>query len=84
FFASLFDVIEPKYRSSGQGLVISFGLLTGSLAPVVLGWIKTTMSLSQGMSMMAAVSLLGAVLTALTLVLFFKRDAILNGKGTYE
>lgn len=76
FFAGLFDVVEPKYRGSGQGLVISFGLLVGSLAPVMLGWIKTVFGLSQGISLMSAVSLLGAVSIAITLVLFFNRDYV--------
>ena len=76
FFAGLFDVVEPKYRSSGQGLVISFGLLIGSLAPVVLGWIKTVFGLSLGISLMSFASLLGAVFIALTLILFFNRDYI--------
>jgi len=76
FFAALFDVLEPKYRSSGQGLVISFGLLIGSLAPVALGWIKTAVGLSQGISLMSAVSLLGATVIALTILFFFNRDYI--------
>lgn len=76
FFAGLFDVVEPKYRSSGQGLVISFGLLVGSLAPVLLGWIKTEFGLSQGISLMSVVSLLGAVSIALTVILFFNRDYV--------
>ena len=76
FFAALLDVIEPKYRSSCQGIVISFGLLIGSIAPVALGWIKGTVGLSQGIGLMSAVSFLGAVVTGLTLVLFFKRDYV--------
>lgn len=76
FFAGLFDVVEPKYRSSGQGLVISFGLLVGSIAPVFLGWIKTILGLSLGISMMSIASLLGAISIAITLVLFFNRDYV--------
>lgn len=76
FFAGLFDVIEPKYRGSGQGLVISFGLLVGSLAPVLLGWIKTGIGLSQGISLMSVASLLGAITIALTIILFFNRDYV--------
>lgn len=76
FFAGLFDVVEPKYRSSGQGLVISFGLLIGSVAPVILGWIKTVFSLSQGISLMSAVSFTGFLITTLTILVFFKKDYI--------
>jgi len=77
FFAALFDVIEQKYRSSSMGVVVSCGLFVGSMAPVVLGWIKTTMGLSTGIALMSVVSLLGAVFSGLTLLMFFKKDYVL-------
>ncbi|MDX9867414.1 MAG: MFS transporter [Kiritimatiellia bacterium] len=82
FFAGLFDVLEIRYRSSGQGLVISFGLLIGALAPVILGWMKGTLGLSRGIGLMSGVSLLGAVMTGLTLMLFFRKDYVSSPAGT--
>lgn len=75
-FATLFDVIENQYRSSAMGLVISFALLVGALAPITLGWIKSVAGLSVGITLMSGVSLLGAAITALTLGLFFRKDYI--------
>ena len=75
-FAALFDVIEDKYRSSATGVVISCALLVGSVAPVLLGWIKIHYGLSSGLTLMGSVSLLGSVITTATLLFFFKKDYV--------
>jgi MFS family permease len=41
-YAVLFDVIEPRYRSSAVGLMLSFVFFVSAFAPVALGWAKTT------------------------------------------
>jgi hypothetical protein len=51
-------------------------MLVGSIAPVILGWIKIIMDLSYGISMMSAVSLLGAIITGLTVIFFIMKDYI--------
>lgn len=76
FFPLLFDVVEPKYRSSCQGFVICFGLIIGAVAPIALGHIKTTIGLNWGIASMSLVSLTGCLLVLVTQLLFFKRDHI--------
>ncbi|MBC8126028.1 MAG: MFS transporter [Gloeobacteraceae cyanobacterium ES-bin-144] len=72
--AAPFDVIPPKYRASATGVILSVGFLMGSLAPVVLGWIKTHMSLSAGLSALGYVHLFSAALVFIAMKFFFKSD----------
>ena len=73
-FAALFDVIEPKYRASSIGIMLSIGFIIGALAPVLLGWAKTAVGLELGISLLASCYVAGAVLIAIGLKLFFKND----------
>jgi len=73
-FAALFDVIEPKYRSSSIGVMLSIGFIIGALAPVLLGWAKTAVGLDLGISLLGCCYLVGASLIAIGLKLFFKKD----------
>ncbi len=73
-FAALFDVIEPKYRSSSIGVMLSIGFIIGALAPVLLGWAKTAVGLDLGISLLACCYIAGALLIAIGLKLFFKKD----------
>jgi len=72
--AAPFDVIPPRYRSSATGVILSVGFLMGSLAPVVLGWIKTHLSLGAGLSALGYVHLFSAALIFIAMKFFFKRD----------
>ena len=73
-FAALFDVIEPKYRSSSIGVMLSIGFIIGALAPVLLGWAKSAVSMEWGISLLAGCYVIGAVLIGIGLKLFFKKD----------
>lgn len=75
-FAALFDVIEPKYRSSATGFMLSIAFIISSLSPVILGWIKEKSSLSFGFSILGFVYLLSAIIIFLALKFFFHRDFI--------
>jgi fucose permease len=52
-YASLFEVIEPKFHASATGAMTAFAFVLGSLAPVVLGAIKQKVGLSVGFSGLA-------------------------------
>ncbi len=75
-FAALFDVIEPKYRSSSVGIMLSFAFIVGSLAPVILGWIKTRFGLDTGISSLAFFYVFGALIIMIGLRKFFYRDFV--------
>lgn len=75
-FAALFDVIEPKYRSSATGFMLSIGFIISSLSPVLLGWIKERSGLSFGFSILGLAFILSAVVVFVNMKVFFKRDLI--------
>jgi MFS family permease len=73
-YAVLYDVIPPKYHSSASGIMIMTGFAVGSLAPVVLGYIKSALGLSFGISMLAVVWLVCGVLMILAGKSFYLKD----------
>lgn len=73
-FASLFDVVAPRYRASASGLMLCFAFIIGSSAPMVLGWIRDNFGMNYGIASLAAFYLAGGVIILLGRNLFFKRD----------
>ncbi len=59
FFASLHDVINPRYRAAASGMFCCGGFILGSAAPTVLGKIAETFSMTTGMSTLGVFYLLG-------------------------
>lgn len=75
-FAALYEVIEPKYRSSATGIMISFAFIVGALAPVVLGWIKQQAGLELAIQSLAVAQIIAAVLLVLAAKYTFSHDQI--------
>jgi len=73
-FAALFDVVEPKYRSSATGVMLAFAFIIGALAPVILGWMKLNVGLGVGISGLSIFYLAGALSLFIGLRFFFNRD----------
>ena len=74
FFASLHDVINPRYRAAASGLFCCGGFILGSAAPTVLGKIAETFSMKTGMSTLGLFYLMGACA-----VFFARRCAMARG-----
>jgi MFS family permease len=70
----LYDVIPEKYHASASGVMIMLGFGTGSLAPIVLGYLKPVVGLSYGITLLAAIWILCGILMVLGYRYFFKRD----------
>ncbi len=49
-WASLYDVVKPRWRSSALGLMNSIGWLGGSLAPVSIAWASERFGMSAAIS----------------------------------
>jgi sugar phosphate permease len=75
-YATLFEVIEPKYRSTSVGLSAMFAYVTASIAPFLLGYLKPTLGLSDGLSALSIAYLLGGICILIALKWFFKKDKI--------
>lgn len=75
-FAVLFDVVEPKYRSSAAGLMLSFGFIAGALSPILLGFMKTVIGLDRSLAGLGIFYVLAGFSVWIGLKLFFNRDYI--------
>jgi hypothetical protein len=71
-YASLFLVTPTAIRSSVSGAMIMFAFLIGAFAPWILGTIKPTLGLSNGLSALSMVYLSGSlfIFIALRFTLF--------------
>lgn len=80
-YSVLFDVIPAKYHSTVSGLMIMTGFLIGSAAPLILGYLKPLVGLSQGIALLSIVWIICGLLMIVTYKMFFKKDyAKANGR----
>ncbi|MEN6456135.1 MAG: MFS transporter [Prolixibacteraceae bacterium] len=75
-FAALYDVIEPRFRSTATGLMLMFAFVTGASAPYILGQIKPALGLSWGLSALSVVYVLAACCIFIAVRFFYKKDLI--------
>lgn len=75
-YATLFDVIEPRFRSSAVGLMLAVVFFVSAFAPVVLGWAKTTIGLSYALAALSLAYVVGALVLFTARKLTFKRDYV--------
>lgn len=75
-YTTLFEVIEPQYRSTAVGLSAMFAYVTAALAPFLLGYLKPTFGLSNGLSSLGLVYLLGGLCVWVALRWYFQKDRV--------
>lgn len=75
-FASLFDVVAPRYRASASGLMLCFAFIIGSTSPVVLGWIRDNFGMSYGIASLSAFYIAGGLIILCARNFFFARDCV--------
>lgn len=75
-FAALYDVVEPKYRSTATGLMLMFAFISGAAAPYILGIIKPALGLSWGLSALSVVYVFAALCIFIAVKFFYKNDLI--------
>ena len=73
-FASIFDVIAPRYRASAMGIMLACAFIFGAIAPTVLGIVRDSFSMSAGLAALSVFFLVGAALIAVARVKFLERD----------
>jgi MFS transporter, Spinster family, sphingosine-1-phosphate transporter len=73
-YAVLYDVIPLKYQSSVTGIMLMTGFSVGSLAPLVLGYLKPIIGLSLGISLLAIVWVACGILLFVAYKYFFIKD----------
>ena len=73
-FASLYDVIEEKYRASATGFMLMFAFVVASTSPYLLGVIKPIMGLSNGLALLSLVYFFPAIILGVAAVFTLKKD----------
>jgi flagellin-like protein len=77
-FAALFDVVEPRYRATAAGLMLSAAFVTGASAPLALGWIKSVSGLETGLLLLAVVFAAAGLVLLAARQFTFRRDQIVE------
>lgn len=73
--ASLFDVIEPEYRSTATGLMFAIAFVIGSFSPWILAILEKRFGdFSTGLSWLSAVYAISAVLVLISILFFYNPD----------
>lgn len=75
-FAAMFDVVEPKYRTTATGLMLSLAFIIGSFSPVILAKYAETLggNYAPGLSSLAYVYTASSLLVLAAILFFYKRD----------
>ncbi len=77
-YASLFEVVKPRYRAAAVGVFGCGGSVIGASGPAVLGWMNAHFSMSTGIASLSAFALAGAVVICVARIFFFERDKVQN------
>ena len=75
-FASLYEVVPVKIRSSASGLMLMCAFLAGAFSPYILGILKPTLGLTLGLSLLSIAYVLGGLMIITAALVFFKKDKI--------
>jgi predicted MFS family arabinose efflux permease len=77
--ASLFEVIEPKYRSSAVGAMVMMAFLLGAAAPWLMGLLcDRGFSMSSVFAGYSLAYVVGGLSVGLGLLVFYRRDRIVE------
>ncbi|NLS93262.1 MAG: MFS transporter [Planctomycetaceae bacterium] len=77
--ASVFEVIEPKYRSSAVGAMVMMAFLVGATAPLLMGELcDRGYSMSFVFACYSLAYFLGGVAVAVGLLVFYHKDRIVE------
>lgn len=77
-YTTLFEVIEPQYRSTAVGLSAMFAYVTAALVPFLLGYLKPTFGLSNGLSSLGLAYLTGGICVLAT---YIKSESVNRNAG---
>ncbi len=73
-YSVLYDVIPQKYQSSASGIMLMIGFGVGSMAPLVLGYLKPIIGLSLGISLLSVIWVLCGLLLLIAYKYYFRKD----------
>ena len=74
FYASLFEVVRPRYRAAAVGIFGCGGAIVGAIGPAAVGWTSTHFSMATGIASLAAIAFAGALAILAARMFFFDKD----------
>ena len=75
-FATVYNVIETRYRSAATGFMLMFAFIVGSISPYLLGILKPVLGLSNGLASLSFVYLFAAICILFAICFTFKKDYV--------
>lgn len=77
-FASLYEVVPENIRSSASGIMLMGAFLVGAFSPYILGVLSPSLGLSNGLSLLSLVYVLGSFFVLVAAFMFFKKDRVIS------
>jgi MFS family permease len=75
-YATLFEVVAPRLRSSAVGGMICSAFLFGALSPIIMGALKSHVGLGVALAGLSGVYLLSGILLLIARAGFFHKDCV--------
>ncbi len=75
-YASLFEVVKPRYRAAAVGVFGCGGNIIGASGSAVLGWMNSHFPMNAGIASLSAFALAGAAAIGIARIFFFERDKV--------
>lgn len=75
-YASLLEVINPRYRAAATGIFGCGGCIVGAFGPAVMGMLNDALSIRASFASLSIFALMGAVLIAFARFRTFKKDKV--------
>ena len=75
-YASLLEVVKPRYRAAAVGIFGCGGCVLGALGPGMLGWMSANFSMRVGFTSLAVSALVGATVILFARAVTFKKDCV--------
>ena len=67
-------MVEPRYRGSATGLMLTCIFFFGAFAPVILGWAKQTVGLTTAMALLSIGFVIGGVALLIAAMTSYHKD----------
>ena len=75
-YASLFEVVKPRYRAAAVGVFGCGGNIIGASGSAVLGWMNSHFSMNAGIASLSLFALAGAAAIGMARIFFFEKDKV--------
>jgi hypothetical protein len=75
-YATLFEVVPPRLRSSAVGAMICGAFLIGATSPLIMGALKAKHGLGISLAGLGGVYVLSGILLLIAWALFFRSDLV--------